>query len=497
MPDERQSGKEGTQMKKQMAVLIGSLTLVILLAVILVVLMTRPQQEQPQESNQLNRQEELELMALTVEQINTISVENPAGGFVLVNQGSGFVVEGYEEVATSGINVNNLTANFTSLQAERLLLSPEELTVGSSNELLGQYGLEKPTCHIQIVTTDGSTEQLLLGNRAPDGSSVYALYQDSVYLLDDRLLDSASKGRLSFLDNQITDMEPEYEQAIITLSGAVRSSPVTLEIQTKEQSTEEEEEQSVVSSTEKIYTLTTPLIQTISAESAAQVTEGLFSLYGNSVVAVQPTAQQMAEYRLDEPYSVVSMQVDGVHAFTLKTSEPDTNNYVYLMREGSPLVYLVSASRLSWLEVQAEQLTQSIYQPSEPEEVAQLQVISPKESYDFVVQAGEEDGAEQVSCNGQPVDSELFGKLYQTVTSIPPERMSSGQPELEPALTMVVSYRDTSRPQDRFELIPNGSGSVYLRLNGKIRYTASQQLVYQILQNCQRAVEGKEVSPLN
>ncbi len=484
-------------MKKQMMVLLGSLALVILLSVVLVVLMTRPQQEQPQESGQIDQQQELELLSMTVEQINTISVKNPAGGFVLVNQGSGFVVEGYEEVATSGINVNNLTANFTSLQAKRLLLSQEELTLGSSNEQLGQYGLDNPQYSIQIVTTDGCTETLLLGNPAPDGSSIYALYQDSVYLLDDRLLDSVSKGSLSFLDNQITDLEPEYEKAIITLSGAVRSSPVTLEIQTKEQTTEEEEEQSVVPSTEKIYTLTTPLIQTISAESAAQVTEGLFSLYGNSVIAVKPTAQQMAEYRLDEPYSVVSMQVDGVHAFTLRTSEPDANNYVYLMRDGSPLVYLVSASRLSWLEVQAEQLTQSIYQPSEPEEIAQLQIISPQGSYDFVVEPVEGEDDEQVTCNGQPVDRELFGKLYQTVTSIPPERMSNGQPELEPALTMTVSYRDSSRPQDRFELIPNGNGSVYLRLNGKIRYTASQQLVYQILQNCQKVLEGKEVSSLS
>ena len=86
---------------------------------------------------------------------NTISVENPAGGFVLVNQGSGFVVEGYEEVASSSINVNNLTANFTSLQAKRLLLSQEELTPGSSNEQLEQYGLDNPQYSIQIVTTDG------------------------------------------------------------------------------------------------------------------------------------------------------------------------------------------------------------------------------------------------------------------------------------------------------------------------------------------------------
>ena len=484
-------------MKKQRMVLLGSLALVILLSVVLIILMISPQQSQSQESSQTDQQQELELLSMTVEQINTISVENPAGGFVLVNQGSGFVVEGYEEVASSSINVNNLITNFTSLQAKRLLLSQEELTPGSSNEQLEQYGLDNPQYSIQIVTTDGNTEELFLGNSAPDGSSIYALYQDAVYLLDDRLLDSVSKGSLSFLDNQITDLEPEYEKAIITLSGTVRSSPVTLEIQTKEQTTEEEEEQSVVSSAEKIYTMTTPLIQTISEESAAQVTEGLFSLYGNSVIAVKPTAQQMADYRLDEPYSIVSMQVDGVHAFTLRTSEPDANNYVYLMRDGSPLVYLVSASRLSWLEVQAEQLTQSIYQPSEPEEIAQLQIISPQGSYDFVVEAVEGEDDEQVTGNGQPVDRELFGKLYQAVTSIPPERMSSGQPELEPALTMTVSYRDSSRPEDRFELIPNGNGSVYLSLNGKIHYTASQQLVYQILQNCQQVLEGKEVSSLS
>ena len=132
-----------------------------------------------------------------------------------------------------------------------------------------------------------------------------------------------------------------------------------------------------------------------------------------------------------------------------------------------------------------------------PEEIAQLQIISPQGSYDFVVEAVEGEDDERVTCNGQPVDRELFDKLYQAVTSIPPERMSSGQPELEPALTMTVSYRDNSRPEDRFELIPNGNGSVYLSLNGKIRYTASQQLVYQILQNCQQVLEGKEVSSLS
>ena len=40
----------------------------------MIILMTSPQQEQSQESSQTDQQQELELLSMTVEQINTISV---------------------------------------------------------------------------------------------------------------------------------------------------------------------------------------------------------------------------------------------------------------------------------------------------------------------------------------------------------------------------------------------------------------------------------------
>ena len=63
-------------MKKQRMVLLGSLALVILLSVVLIILMTSPQQEQSQESSQTDQQQELELLSMTVEQINTIYTSN-------------------------------------------------------------------------------------------------------------------------------------------------------------------------------------------------------------------------------------------------------------------------------------------------------------------------------------------------------------------------------------------------------------------------------------
>ena len=312
---------------------------------------------------------------------------------------------------------------------------------------------------MKIVTAEGTEEVLYLGDEAPNGSSVYALYADGVYLLNDDILDSVSRHRYSFLNNEITEAEPEYTQAVITLSGSVRPSAITLEIQTvedEESAEAEETEEVVVSSSEKEYKMTTPIEQTISEASASQVTEGLFSLYANSIEAVYPTEDELINFGLDDPYSVISVQMDGVESFTLKTSAPDSNNYVYLMREDSPMVYLVSSSRLSWLTVQAEQLVQSVYQPVSLDEVAQLQVTG----YDFVL--SHSDDGTTVDCNGTEVDTELFEELYQTITAIPPDKMSSKEPTLDAVLTMTISYVDDTREADIFVLTPTGDGSVYI-----------------------------------
>lgn len=487
-------------MKKQTVTLLLSLLVVLALLGLMIFLMVRFQSGEEQEEQTVgSSQEETVLMQVAADAINTLSIENPSDSFTLVNEGDGFVVEGLGGVSVSSLNVNNLVDLFAPLTAQRQLLSAEELTVGDSGEQLMQYGLENPEYIIRIVTTDGAELTLELGNSALDGSSVYALYEEGVYLISDDILDSVSKTRYSFLDNEITEVEPsDYDKAVIELSGTVRPQTITLEIDTveSEEETESSEDEAVVSSTEKQYTLTTPTVQTITEASASQVTDGLYSLYANQIAAVNPTEEQLAEYGLDEPYSVVSVSIDGVEQFTLRASERNSNNYVYMTKDGSPFVYLVSASRLSWLTVQVEQLTQSVYEPvelEELEELSSLTVESADQSYTFLVTQGEE---QTVTGNGEEVDSELFAELYRTITAIPPDELSSGEPSLEKVLTMTVRYLDEGRQEDVFELYPTGDGNVYISLNGEIRYTVSQDVVHQILDNCQNVLDGGEVSAL-
>lgn len=469
-------------MKKQTAILLSSIALVVFLSGVLCYLLFFA--EEPKEETKIVEQEKEELFSVLPQDINIIKIKNPEDEYTLVNCQESFAVEGLEETKASKINMQTLLSLLDPMEAEReIVLEGEEIN-------LNQYGLDKPEYSIQIVLTDGSEKTLFLGKIAPDGKSIYTQYEGKVYLMAEDILEIASKKRYSFLDNEITGMEPEYKEATIILSGENRALPITLKITT---TTEGEVTEGVVSSSERKYEMLTPIEQEITAESASKVTDGLFSLYANTIVAVHPSEEDILSLGLEEPFSQIEFSADGEEGFTLKTSEPDENNYVYLMKEGGELIYWVSAGRLSWLDVQSEELTQSIYTAPELEKLKKFRIEARGSDYHFILE--EEDGSIQISCEGLPVDAERFAEFYDKVTEIAPQKMYQERPDFEPALTMTITQKDGK--QDVLQMIPIGDGNVSLCLNGKTEYAADQNLLYVILENCRSLLEGGDLKPLD
>ena len=174
-------------MKKQTTALLISLAVVVLLAGLLIFLMVRFQSEGDQtgqNSAQSSEDKTIHLLSLSSEDINTITIENPVDTFTLVNEGDQFVVEGFEEVAVSSLNINNLTASIADLTADREILSlseeSEAETIGDSAQKLSQYGLDQPQYILKIVTTEGTEEILTFGDDALDNNSIYVQYGDQV-----------------------------------------------------------------------------------------------------------------------------------------------------------------------------------------------------------------------------------------------------------------------------------------------------------------------------
>ena len=105
-------------MKKQTTALVLSLFIVLVLTGVMVFLMVRFRSgEEQQESSSSAQTQEDALLALSSNQINTVTITNPDDSFTLVNQGNGFVVEGLEEIAVSNLNVSNLLSYFQRLEA--------------------------------------------------------------------------------------------------------------------------------------------------------------------------------------------------------------------------------------------------------------------------------------------------------------------------------------------------------------------------------------------
>lgn len=495
-------------MKKQVVALVVSLILVIVLIGVLVYLLTnRTAQDSLTvgESSQQNLSHTITLKNLETSDLNSIKVTNSTGSYTLINLGDTFGVEEYGGIKTSIKVVQAITDILTNLKAESLIWEPdnqEDLTIGFSQAMLQpelkQYGLDQPSAVIEFVTVSQEKYTLVLGADAPSSYGKYGWYDGRVYLFDDYNFTYFEKSAKSFIDNQITDSKPlSYQTAKIKLSGTVRPMPITIEVAPNPEKQDSQDDENVIPTgiSNYIYTLTDPVERTLSPDVVEPLIDSMFSLYGTWIAVVNPSPEQMVQYGLAQPYSILETNFDG-EGFVLKTSKPNEDGDIYIMREGNPVVYGVSSKRVEWLTTQYELLIQAVYTPPKVDEIVSLSIFGEKVSYDFKVNSTDAGGME-VTCNGQEVDAAAFKSLFEAVTPIPPKAYTEQQPYFEPALTMTIRYKKEDRDPDIIKLTPSGDGYLLMTVNGQTNYLTEENIADIILKDCNNVLVGKEISKLS
>ena len=89
-------------------------------------------------------------------------------------------------------------------------------------------------------------------------------------------------------------------------------------------------------------------------------TELLFNIFGSEaedVVASNPTQQQLEEYGLASPAAEVSMSWDETGSLNLTIGNETVVSGTtcrYVMKDGSPLVYVVDEELLPWVDYTAD-----------------------------------------------------------------------------------------------------------------------------------------------
>lgn len=149
----------------------------------------------------------IELYSLDTSQTAEISFQNESGLVELVKDGNTWIKKEDKDFPLDQSAVSAMLSAMESVQASR------EVTKEADD--LSQYGLENPSLDIRITLEDGTSVQLMLGDRVPVAGGRYGMTggRASVYIMEETLFSA-----FSYTENQLIQMEeiPEIDENQIT-----------------------------------------------------------------------------------------------------------------------------------------------------------------------------------------------------------------------------------------------------------------------------------------
>lgn len=469
-------------MNKQMKILLGCVAMLCVLSGLVALVFMAPGKEEAVSGD--------EPMPLLAGKVDKVSVTNEQGEVLLTRQGEAFAVEGLEGLPLSE-NAAVLASQAGGLEAVREIVPADNLA---------QYGLDRPAATAAIDLA-GETHTLKLGGEAPSSSGRYAELHGKVYLIRDEGLTAFAYGQEDYVSTQVTDIldaEETVEQITLMRENMPLIFTYVPETEAPEESTGSDE----VSGTQSIsgesggdadaaqaseplpayYRLTTPVETDLDKYDVSVWANRAFGLIAREIEIIRPDAGQLAEYGLDSPETVLTVTSSSGETIKLSSSAP-MEGICFLMRDDVPVIYRVSQADVPWRTVTVETLTHSVFGPLENSQIKTLTIRGMGLEYLFT----RENSA--ILLNGkEAVEEEAFDKVIDAALRIPPEFLGeTASPTLEPAVTITVSYMESGKSDDTLWLIPTGSGSLYLELNGETRYTAQESYAQALLEACEAA----------
>jgi hypothetical protein len=438
---------------------------------------------------------------LQLEGIKSVTVKNPEDEFVVVSAASGPAadsgdleaadpfIEGFEGYAMSVWDLN------------RMLQIPGELAsrglVDENPGDLSPFGLDPPRAEVRIETADG-TAALYIGNDAPDGSNIYVGKEGfpGVYLADSWNLGNYLKRALDFADTAVTpagtdDGKGSFVFDSVHLGGSVRRDGEITVIR-EEQSPPADEAAGIMASP---YRITAPLDARFSMDKGPPVLQGIFGI--RAVRAVSKSGGDLDRWGLARPWSTarVSGTIEkGLGGFSIRASAPDSQGNVYLMKEGSDLVFQAAAADLPWLSVTWFDLMEKLIVLPFIDTVASVEVRTPERTVEFTL--SDEGDDLKVRTGGVDLDPSMFRSYYQTLLTASYDEKTDVSPASLPAAFLEIVYRYRSgKSPEHIRFYSTGSRRVLVNYNGGRVYVTLAAYTDKVIADLDQVLAGRKVLP--
>jgi hypothetical protein len=471
-------------MKNQIRSLIFSLTaLVALVALVLVFKYALPAKV---EATATPRVETVQLISLSEEDIQSIDVKTASGVWTATRSNGNLTIPVLQNYPLDSTKLKSLLTSAASLEASR--------EIGQDNLQLADYGLDQPIAQVQIFTGGGKQLQFMIGNQAPASLGTYVLMNNTVYLVDPYAVSAFLLQSTDYISLDVTEPLPygaEVQTIDISQNGAdislsyVPEQPIpTPESSAAVESTPQATQAATTStaSNPAHYVMTSPVTADVSYKDVTlwSGSGNLTGLSASSIAALDPDAAKLTEMGFDNPTSTLSYTTTTGSQVTLRVAGCDAD-YCNVMRDGINIIYQVDRSDLRWLDISPETLLAMLFPGLMPADV-QSMVISNGTDKNFTLAVN----GKQYMNNNIPITRDEFDAVANAIITIEPYIENQAcDLSLPPTLTATLSLVDGS--SHTLEMVPTGSSSLYLVVDGNCRFTSSEGAAHTILSAASQA----------
>ncbi|MBE6837579.1 MAG: DUF4340 domain-containing protein [Ruminococcus sp.] len=477
---------------------------VLCLAVVAVVLLAQAKDDEKKPSdndssqgtNDVLTQKETPLFNYDKTQVKSIIVENEFGKLSFIQNKTGGDKWTIEEIKDIEQNSTLTTA------AANIAASVSYLDVVEENASdLSKYGLTEPksTFTVSYADVDQTVKTFLIGNESPKDGYFYLCEkgQTKVYTANEKGLRYYMNKPEYFADLTLLENPDNTDNWPSITDLTVKRTDLDYVVKFKTVG----EESSIVSS-EIMYE---PITMPLNVTNSVNLTHGLWGLKAEQAIVAYPDEKDFAEYGLDKPTTVVTLEIGTGESYTLSIGKPiyyldesgnQTSNvagyYAYIEGvEKTDVIFSVPVDSLPWATFKPEDAISTLMTSNYIYDVDSILIKDKNETYEIDLMGEGENAPSEVTVNGEKVDVDLFRTFYQYVITCPTNQIYWKETVKDPYITVEINTKDGKT--DKLEFVKDTERRTIVFLNDRPQFLIARTWTDLLSENITNLINGDEI----
>ena len=451
------------------------------------------------------------LLAYIPRKINKIVMKNQDGEFVINAEHpvdkdgktlpSVYTIEGYEDYTLT----DELTNGIATAASEVKFTKVADLNGTNAAE----YGFDNPRAEATVYFNDDTYAIIRVGDDAPDtehcfvqfgaSKNVYVVEKNTVKYLLIGFHELFNRG----LNSEYTGVADDSFDKIILGGTHLKEEIVLVK---NEEYYDIENKKTVLQNT---YILESHDNIPANNLEGSSIVGSIKAPTAESVVCVNPTAEDLEKYGLKTPYATVKTNyINSEETYdaqgnkvtnnevllkvSLLASEVNSEGMVYMMEEGGSLVYRIDARSAPWATTSLAKLySEYIFYPNY-EAVESVEVTANSKTYKFDMTY---DGTVKVALNGKSLDADQYWILYQDIVFIENEGQDTTSAKTGEILKIKYNYV-TDRKSDTVVYSATDSQKVIATVNSRNVGYAFKNYLASLVSNIEDYANGKVIKDI-